>query len=387
MDMVKVLFITEDYPSGLNGTSVKTRYTLQHLLQNNYQIDLCCAHHQTKLRPIADKNLKTFCVKKRYPSKLSWANFRRKIQIFFSFEPSFVRQLYSARLEAVIKRLHQQQEYDFLIFDGFSTLIYDLSSSAEKIYIDDEDMTILFKRRAAQTTNLLKKIFYKLDYWRSLNFESRFLSKMDQVWAISPKTAQRLAGLTQAETSLMPTYLPLNKNLYQPTSTDLVFTGTLSWEENICGLKWFLIEHWSQIHQQLPQLKLHIIGREAGSDLKAFLYKFPQVKYWGYVENLEDVYQNCALAIAPVLINAGIKVKILTYMSYGLPVVATPTASLGLVSTQGLTIAQPAEFAQSVIKLISFESRRSKQAIEAYQNIKENYSAEHLTAFVDDHLG
>lgn len=384
--MARVLFITEDYPSGLNGTSLKTRYTLKWLLKNGYEIDLCCAYFNRIIDKLESKNLKSFLIKKSYPTKYSLGYWWRIFKLFFSPNPFFIQRLYEPRLKKLVKKLLTKNNYEFVIYDGFSTLIYRSKTEAEKIYIDDEDITDLLKQRFKSENNLIKKISLYLNFLKSKSYEKQHLTQVDQVWAISPETRKRLKSLTLARTLLMPTYLPVAKNVFNSKSTHLVFTGTLSWLENVAGLKWFLNEHWWEIHRKFPELVLDIIGREANSEFVDFLGHFPQVEHHGYVKDLKDFYQQSALAIAPVLINAGIKVKILTYLSYGLPVVATKTSALGLVCTDGVRVVKKENFAKQVIGLLESEDVRKKMSEEGYKNLKNNYSAKQLATFIENSL-
>ena len=380
--MSRILFITEDYPSGLNGTSVKTRNTLLFLLKQNVEIDLCCVHNGEIVNRINLDKLRTFIVEKKIPPKLSTRNILRIIRLLISLNPLFVQRLFTLELNLLIKTLLKSNEYSYVIYDGYSTLIHVIKTQAEQIYIDDEDITDLLLKRFQSEKFWLKKIQFYVDYFKSKIYEKKYLIQMDQVWAISPNTKKRLQTLTPAKTVLMPTYIPLAENIYDKKSKDVVFTGTLSWEENIVGLKWFLQNYWPGIVRTCPNSTLHIIGREANFDLVEFIKSFPQVKYWGYVEDLKKVYENCAVAISPVLINAGIKVKILTYLRFGLPVVATEKSVLGLVSTKGVKIGTQKNFGSEVTSLLQSSTERQLLSQAGHLNIKQNYNNRHLELFL-----
>jgi glycosyltransferase involved in cell wall biosynthesis len=384
--MTRVLFITEDYPNGLNGTSVKTRNTLKFMLDHGFEVDLCCAELGQIENKIEHDNLRQFLVKKHLPNRFSIRYFIRALNLIFSPNPLIVQRLYDHRLGLLTDVLVEGNDYDYIFYDAFSTLVYHSSDSAQSIYIDDEDITDLLLQRYKSTSFGLRKLWLGLDVLKSKSYEEKYLKKMDQIWAISPDTKTRLKTLSSAETNLMPTFVPAKTNVYHRQSQDVVFTGTLSWAENIAGLKWFLENHWAKIHQARPDVKLKIIGREASDEFVEYLKSFPGIEFRGYVKDLRDVYQDCALAIAPVLINAGIKVKILTYWSYGLPVVATPTSALGLVSRQGLVLGDDQNFADKVISLLDSPRERDRLAQAGYNNIKNNYSLKQLNNFFKERL-
>lgn len=380
--MSRILFITEDYPSGLNGNSVKTRNTLIFLLQQKINVDLCCVYNGEILKKIKSSRLRTFLVKKKLPTKFSIKNILRIISLLISANPLFVQRLFELELNLLIKVLINSSDYDYVIYDGYSTLIHSVETKSQQIYIDDEDITDLLLKRFQSEKHLLKKIQGYVDYFKSKLYEKKYLTQMDQVWAISPNTKKRLKTLTGAKTVLMPTYIPLASNVYKKESRDIIFTGTLSWDENVVGLKWFLEKHWPLVHRSYPDVVLHIVGREASHNFIKYLESFPKVKYWGYVESLKNIYSNCAVAVSPVLINAGIKVKILTYLKYGLPVVATKKSTLGLISNLGIEIASENNFGGKLVNLLRHPSKRQSLSKLGYLNIRQNYAESKLKLFL-----
>jgi glycosyltransferase involved in cell wall biosynthesis len=303
------------------------------------------------------------------------------LSLVFSFKPLRVNKLFNSKLSKLIKKLRNKNSYDYVLFDGFSTLQYADSLNYTHIYIDDEDITDLMMRRLSTTTNLFLKIFYFSEYLKCRLYEKKYLQRMTQVWAISPNTLSRLKKLSNSKSLLMPTYIPLHENSFNSNSKNIVFTGLLSWPENVNGLKWFLETCWSQILTESPNTTFFVVGQLAETNFIDYLNKYPNVVYCGYVKNLSEIYSQSALAIAPILINCGIKVKVLTYLSYGIPVVSTPESTWGLTTTKGILIGDKRSFASKVIKLLQNPSKRRLLSKEAQSNISTNHSLIALRRF------
>jgi len=383
----QLLFVTEDFPSGLNGNSVRTRNTLIYLLDQGYNVDLCCFHFdEFKKVDFKHKNLKVFFVNISRFKKLSINFLINSLNIILSPYPVSLRRLFSENLKKKILLLQNKNDYSTIFFDGYSTLQYlnkELSDNkCQKIYIDDEDFTDLFKQRLILETKLLVKIFYLHEYLKSLLYEKLFFSRLDQIWAISPNTKTRFEKITRVKTVVMPTIISLKENLYQGDGYNLVFTGTLNWRENVEGLKWFISTHWAEICCYYPKAKLTVIGQGASKEFISYLNLQKNIFYKGYVESLENEYKKASLSIAPVRINAGIKVKILTYMSYGLPVISTKKASLGLVSTNGILVSSDKHFSRFIITMLENKRMRKLLSRKAHNNIKKNYSITQLESFL-----
>lgn len=383
----RILFITEDFPSGLNGTSVKTRNTLHFFLNLGYKIDLCCfSFEEYKRHDFFHKNLKIFSANVSRYKKNNIRYIIRILKLILTFSPVSIKRLFNENLNKNIKELIEKNSYQTVFFDGYSTLQYLNSSQVNlnKIYIDDEDFTDLFRQRVLGEKNFFKKVYYFHEFIKSLFFEKIKLTRVSQIWAISPNTKKRLSKVSGVKTLLMPTIIPLERNIYKNTDSNIVFTGSLDWRENVEGLKWFVKNHWKEITEKTVNTKLVVIGQGASKELVDFLNSYEGIEYKGYVESLIEEYQKCSLAIAPVRINAGIKVKILTYMSYGLPIVSTKKAAWGLVSTKGVVVSSDKNFAKIILKLLDNSNLRKYLSINSHKNIRYNYSKKVLADFIKE---
>jgi len=383
MKKYNILIISQLYPSGLTGTSVKTRETIGYFLSRDFFIDVLCIHHKKmEKRELTGNNLQIFTVERNVVSKFSFFYMLRVFHLLITFMPFRVKKMFDKKIAMLFEVLDNNKQYDFVLFDGFSTLQYAKHYDDRYIYVDDEDITDLLLKRCKEADNLLLKAFFYLEFLRCRKYEKKYLSNISQVWAISEKTEARLKTLSDAQMFIMPTLVPAQKNIYSPSSNHIVFSGLLSWLENIQGLRWFLDHHWPAIHKRFPKIKLIVTGQMASQEFVSYLEQFPGVVYKGFVDNLSEVYRTCALAIAPIRINSGIKVKILTYLSFGLPVVSTDTATWGLSSLDGVVASSDDEFGKNVIQLLSDKRKQQDLSRAAVNNIGKNHSWNALDKFM-----
>jgi glycosyltransferase involved in cell wall biosynthesis len=271
--------------------------------------------------------------------------------------------------------------YEFIFFDGFSTIQYAKHLDSKHIYIDDEDITDLLWKRVNTKGNIFLQVFYIVEWVKCMVYERIYFLRMARIWAISPNTRHRLRQLTKARTVCMPTIIPLQRSAFRATSRHLVFSGLLSWQENVVGLRWFLKECWPSIHADFPNTKLYITGQMADPMIVQDAHTIPGVELVGFVTSLKDVYTRCAIAIAPIFINSGIKVKVLTYLSFGLPTVSSKEAWLGMSSTAGLIITDKRTFTDAVKKLLLDTDMRINLSKQGTNNIRTNHSKDALLAF------
>lgn len=390
--MAKYLWLTQLYPSGLSGTSVKTKYTLELLLRQGHQVDVVCIHHQSLLKPKMSWpiGIRIFVVEKAVFSLLNLKYLLANFKLLFSLIPFRIKKMFSSQFEATLKTLLSSQQYSAIFCDGYATLQYlevmqnsnqDLLS--QYIYIDDEDIADLMRCRYLAEKNLVLKIFFWTEWQKCLIYEQKFLKKISQLWAISDKTLKRLKKLVIVPAKVMPTIVPIHPGVFNSSSQKLVFTGLLSWLENVVGLRWFLMTVWPLVTAKYPKAELLVMGQMIKPDFEAELKSFSGVKLLGFVPDLEKYYRQAALAIAPILINCGIKIKVVTYLSYGLPVVATPQSTWGLGSTGGILVgATPVKFAGAVNKILASSKLRQQLSSQALKTISNYHSQPILIKFL-----
>lgn len=123
---------------------------------------------------------------------------------------------------------------------------------------------------------------------------------------------------------LSPKYELTNCKYDSHKTKDIVFIGS-SHEPNIVGMNIF-IEYFNYIIKDIPDLKLHIIG-SCCNNIKTDNKNI--VKHY-FVDDIEKIIYNFRICIVPLTIGAGIKIKVLDSLNYGIPIIATQKAIEGI---------------------------------------------------------
>lgn len=159
------------------------------------------------------------------------------------------------------------------------------------------------------------------------------------------------------------------------------YAGTLSWQPNSDGLKWFLREVWPLISNKKPQAKVVICGRNPDEELSQLLINNKGVEYKGFVPDLDKIMQQSAAAIVPLRFGSGMKIKTFDALYRGLPLVCTPPAAEGIEikHQQHALIASTAiDFAESAIQLLNNRETAMHYAAQARALMQEKYTYESL---------
>lgn len=158
-------------------------------------------------------------------------------------------------------------------------------------------------------------------------------------------------------------------------SKDILFVGS-SHGPNLDGLLWFINNVFPVVAERIPDIRLNIVGSSVADEIKNITS--PNIKVIGYLseDELNNLYSQTRLSIAPLRYGAGIKGKIIDSLYHSTPVVTTPIGIEGINNSYNLVkySDNEEEFAQKLIDLYS-NSEEWNRLIPAYSKfIQENYS-------------
>ena len=189
--------------------------------------------------------------------------------------------------------------------------------------------------------------------------EQRCFSDADQAVCISEIEASFARKLKGA-----PPVHVIEARLHDPQWTDQSFdqrrdvifvAGWLSGagSPNGDGLTWFVQKVLPLVRARIPWVRLRVTGQDPPAELVR--YASPTVLFEGRVGDLAKFYDNARVAIVPVRFGAGVKLKTIEALQYGVPTVTTTVGAEGIDvhQTGALSITDdPAEFALNVATLL-----------------------------------
>ncbi|MDH3705695.1 MAG: glycosyltransferase, partial [Acidimicrobiia bacterium] len=175
----------------------------------------------------------------------------------------------------------------------------------------------------------------------------------------------------------------------QPTVTppdqrnDLLFVGGMEHPPNIDGATWMATEIMPRLAQTHPGVHLHVVGSKTPPEIHELAG--PNVTVHGFVEDLDPLYEQVRVCLAPLRFGAGVKGKITQAMVRGVPTVATSVAMEGIPATDGesVLVADTAdEFAAAVGRLLDDDGLWARLAAGGQAVVAEHFSIEALTEHV-----
>jgi glycosyltransferase involved in cell wall biosynthesis len=134
---------------------------------------------------------------------------------------------------------------------------------------------------------------------------------------------------------------------------DIMFVGGFRHKPNVDAILWFADRVWPGLLAKGYSGRLLLVGSHMPPEVEQ-LRERPGVSVLGFVRDLEPLFQRCRLTVAPLRYGAGIKGKVISSLSYGVPVVATTIAveGMGIVHREHALVAdEPSDFAAQILEL------------------------------------
>lgn len=156
---------------------------------------------------------------------------------------------------------------------------------------------------------------------------------------------------------------------------DILFIGGFEHRPNVDAMEFFINEIFPILHSLKTDLKLLIIGSNIPPKIAAHASSHIIIK--GFVSDIKPIFDRIRLSIAPIRYGAGVKGKINTSMTYGVPVVATTVAAEGMNLTHGkdiLVADTPEDFARQIVRAYDDEQLWTSLSNSGKVNIEEHFS-------------
>lgn len=155
----------------------------------------------------------------------------------------------------------------------------------------------------------------------------------------------------------------------------LIFTGALWYAPNVDGLQFFLDAVWPLVRARRPWARLSIVGARPTPAVAA-MARHPGVAVYGSVPDVRPYLARAGIAIVPLRLGSGTRLKILEALAAHRPVVSTTLGAEGLelVHERDLLIAdRPEAFATAICRLMEHPEQAQPIAARGHDSVCERY--------------
>jgi len=254
--------------------------------------------------------------------------------------------------QAFIRQLIQRTGIRTILIDFASTLpVLDTLSPSERAQLH---VAVLTHNLNSRRTELYQEHGQPLDFLpMTAAEEASLLDRADTIVAIQEREAEAFRSMLPRKTVVTVPIPVCPEPLPASGETDPVclFVGGYS-GHNLAGLAWLLREVWPRVLRECPDARLDVAGTVAD----AVPDGTPGVCRVGPVEDLRDAYSTARIALAPLPMGTGLKIKVIEAMGWGRPVVTTSAGAEGFAALEQGWVAvvadSPDDFAAAVVRLL-----------------------------------
>lgn len=364
---MKLLMVTAGLPCPIGGANTRNFHLLKALSQK-YQVSLLVLANDDEINKVASlSSIHEFAYSIQLIHYELPDRFKRLIQIQHAVRGKsyFLNLFIIPEMQNALNTICSEHHFDIVLFESVLVAGYQLPSEV-KIVIDQHNIEHeLLERTHEQEKALLRK-------WYSWH-ESRLLKqgeiercrKADVVLVTSEREYSALKNLLPAQQfEVIPNGVDTTKFIqYVPAreiAHRIIFTGSMDYYPNINAVLYFARRSWPLIRSQIPGATWQIVGKDPPSEVKA-LAGLPGITVTGTVPDVTSYLASAEVAIAPLQIGSGTRLKILEALAMRKAVVSTSLGCEGLSVTSGkhLIVADQAQvFAQAVIDLMQNAEKR-----------------------------
>jgi hypothetical protein len=265
----------------------------------------------------------------------------------------------AGRLDDLAQALAQQP--DLVFAHRLSSMVHFLSvklPARPPSVLDLDDVEHVVQYRAALRSSSLRDKLIGLAAMPALLWAEALALHQARKTLICSNTdalhLQRLMRVPASKVAVVPNGVSVPPIDLKPSSGVLLMVGIFAYEPNAEGAQYFIEHIWPLVRAAEPVAELWLVGASPES-IPAHASQPAGVRFMGFVDDLDAVYQQSRAVVCPILFGGGTRVKLVEAAVRAKPIVTTTVGGEGLGLVDGehaLVRDTPSAFADACIELL-----------------------------------
>lgn len=369
----RIFLVAKGVPEDVGGAPIRNYHLLKALCKlPNTEVELFCLCSPDRIES-ATKQLESELPIKAHllPYKKRTALITLRALLLDRMQPYMTDYRRNSDLASAVRTRCEEIKPDVIHIeqmDGYYPLVSHLlwmRRQGIKIALDAHNIEAEALKGATRTMPRAKKVVGMWLVPALRHLEDKAGRESDIVFACSEPDLNYFSGLRSTKpTHLIPNGVDCEH--FTPSSekdaATLLFIGGTDYPPNTDALTHYINDIHPRVKQRIPAVRLLIIGGGAkewitsqgfGSD--------PSLVPLGFVPDIKPYLDQATIGICPVREGSGTRIKVLTYMAAGLPVVSTSKGAEGIGYTAGKEIFiadTAADFSDELVALLKSGRKR-----------------------------
>mgnify|MGYP001544259957 CR=1 FL=1 len=245
----------------------------------------------------------------------------------------------SPSFRSKLRRLVKVRRPDAAIFEHTAMLPYaaDLPASVVAVGCVQDVFTQAWQRKADRAGNPAARLLLGAELRRVKRWEKATCASLDLMVVLNEKDKKLLEDLESSiKTMVIDPWFsaPVPNPSLSREPGAMIYWGAMDRSENADAARWAANQILPIIRRDVPGAKLYIAGSR-GEQLASEFSGRDDVVVTGFVKDVGALMSRMEIALLPLRLGAGIKIKTLECMAAGLPVVTTSVGAEGVGGTDG----------------------------------------------------
>lgn len=388
---MKVLVVSQNLPYPSSGASTRN-YHLLKALCSEHDVALVAMADEAEIEEYAEAFARLRLAKTtRVIARPAGRGKRVKQLLRLARGQSYVLSAHtSPRVQAAIDELTGREPYDLVYVESALMGGYRMPEGA-KVIIDQHNMEFEVLQRSYKRQGSLLRKGYN---WA----ESKLLASAEIARC---RRAALVVVTSERERIAFERLLPSQRCVVVPNGVDtdyfasgetdartpvrphqVVYTGSMDYFPNVDAVLYFAARCWPTVRERVPDATWMIVGRNPPPEIRR-LAQTPGVTVTGSVNDVRPYLGESAVALAPLRIGGGTRLKILEALAMRKAVVSTALGCEGLDVVHGthLLVADgPDGYSEAVIELLQDPAKRDELGSRGRALVESAYSWERCGA-------
>lgn len=316
--MKKILYVTFVPPSNFSGGGIVIKQSILSLSEK-YTIDYIGVENQDNEISMKVNNIGTLLPEKKL--------FKRLLNLLSGKTTSYYNSWSAIKTEIKL----DEYESIYIEFTKFDFVAKFFKERGKKIFLRAHNVEYDYYFNVYKYN---KTIFNFLRYKLVFHQEYRCLKNSDKILCLHENDSKRFLSLypkcvQKSKIEILPVCIKKPNVLEQIENSNKIkflLTGSLSYAPNVDGAIWFIQNIWTDF---LGENELILAGSNPSELLKNEAKKFNNIKLISNPEDMNSIFNDANVYVAPIFNGAGMKVKVAEALSYGLVVIGTTHAFIG----------------------------------------------------------
>ncbi len=302
----------------------------------------------------------------------------------YNYYANSLQNFYILHLKKSLKKYKQRRGIPAIVILQWtqtvllSDYIKHLFGNIPIIAIEEDVQFLSYERHLNKANNIFEKNFWSIRYKRLKKLEIDRLNIVTKICVnnIKDKILLQENGI---DSEKIFTWIPWFDN-YQiidnlSQNKDILFYGSMNRPENYLSAIWFIENVFKKIEH--TGYRFIIVGNNPNK--KLLKYRSSTVLITGFVDDISKYFEKSMCLVAPLVLGAGIKIKILEAMSAGIPVLTNDIGIEGISAKDRIHYYHcqtPSDYIDSIKELSCQKDLRKKLGTNAKLFIQQNYNLE-----------